>query len=195
MEMEIEALCQNFAKKDPKLLVGYVRSAASGEVPFFPVTLSLVYGKLAGTAFPKGSSDSNPENPREGLTITTTPNPFQASGIASVTALPTASDDSSSTAPTPAFTRPTATIPVSPFNRGLTTLTSTPTNQSSLMCVRCRGYPQLEQLYNRLHCPWCPKTGKNGLGVRGRPFMACSECNLLRTARVDKCLRCGATFV
>ena len=71
MEMEIEALCQNFAKKDPKLLVDYVQSAASGEVPFFPVTLSLVYDKLAGTAFPKDSSDSNPERPPGGLNVIT----------------------------------------------------------------------------------------------------------------------------
>ena len=159
--MEIEVLCQNFAKKDPKLLVDYVQSAGSGEVPFFPVTLSLVYDKLVGTAFPKGSSsDSNPEKTPGDLAVTT-PNTSQASGTASVTALPPASDASPSTAP---------------------------------RCVRCRRYTQLEDLYDGLHCPWCPETGKNGLGIRGRPFMACSECNFLRTTRVDECLRCGATF-
>ena len=166
--MEIDAFCQEFAKKDPKLLMDYVQSAASGEVLFFPVTLSLVYDKLAGTVFPK-DSPSNPDykRPPEGQTVTT-PNPSLVSSVASVPALP-----------------PTG---------GPTTPPSTHTRWGFLKCDRCHRFPQLGQLYDGLHCPWCPETGRNGFGVRGRPFMACSECNRLRMARVDKCLWCGVTF-
>ena len=169
MEMEIEALCQDFAKRDPKLLMDYVQGVASGEVPFFPITLSLVYDKLAETVFPKDPpSNSDCEKHPGGQTITTQ-NPSQVLSTHPVTALP-----------------PTG---------GPTTPTSPPTSSAFLKCVRCRRFLQLGQLYGGLHCPRCPETGRNGLGVRGRPFMACSGCGRLRTARVDKCLWCGATFM
>ena len=157
MEMEIEALCHKFIKKDPKLLTDYIQSVASGEVSFFPVTLSLVYDKLAGTAFQVESelSEAIPGKDPGGQTVTTS--------SASTGILPSTS----------------GTIP---------------TVQKWLKCVRCRGSTQVGQLGDGLHCPRCPDTGRNGTGVRGRPFMIC-PCNSIRTRCVDTCAKCGATFM
>ena len=73
--MEIEAL-DNFIGKDPKLLMDHIRSVASGEVSFFPITLSLVYDKLIGKAFQKDSPHPHPEDRRS------ISNPFRASSPA-----------------------------------------------------------------------------------------------------------------
>lgn len=56
MEIEVLDAC---AEKDSKLLLDHIQSVVSGEASFFPTTLSLVYDRLIGKAFPKGSSDSN----------------------------------------------------------------------------------------------------------------------------------------
>ena len=46
MDVEIEFLLQNFAEK-PRSIKDYLQKIASGEMPFFPTTLSLIYTKLA----------------------------------------------------------------------------------------------------------------------------------------------------
>ena len=45
METEIEFFHKNFTEKDLKLLMGHLQRMASGEEPYFPTTLSLVYDK------------------------------------------------------------------------------------------------------------------------------------------------------
>ena len=52
MEMEIEFLHKTISGTAFKLVMDYIQSAASGESPFFPKTLSLVYDKLAERSFP-----------------------------------------------------------------------------------------------------------------------------------------------
>lgn len=62
MEMEIEVLFKNVADKDPKLLMDHIKNVADGGVSFFPTTLSLVYDRMIGKAFPKHHhSGSGPE--------------------------------------------------------------------------------------------------------------------------------------
>jgi len=51
--MEIQFLHETFTEKDPKLLIDHIQRMVSGEAPFFPVTLSLVYDRLAEQTFPK----------------------------------------------------------------------------------------------------------------------------------------------
>ena len=179
MDMEIEVLYQNFIKKDPKLLMDYIRNVASGEAVFFPTTLSLVYDRLIGRVFPKEpvSSPKVEKDPWDSLGQDSwgqdydTKNPFQASSPTS-TAAP--------------FFSWTPTVPP-----------STLTDQKMVKCVRCRKQARLEQLYEGLHCPWCSEDGRNGMGVKGRPYMTCSGCSLLRIMRIGTCQRgsCGATFL
>lgn len=182
--MEIEVL-HNFIKNDPKLLTDYIQSIGSGEVSFFPTTLSLVYDWLVGRMFPKNSSNSDSKYSTGGQNFTT-PNPFQAwsstSGFAA--------------SPTPGASSSTAPAVTTPSNWGGASSSSTPTKQKWLKCARCRGQRQLGQLFDGLHCPQCPATGRNGMGVKGRPFMVCSGCNQLRTTRTDTCIRgkCRAGF-
>ena len=47
MDTEVEFFHKTFAGKDPKALMDHIEKMASGEAQFFPMTLSLVYGKLA----------------------------------------------------------------------------------------------------------------------------------------------------
>jgi hypothetical protein len=51
--MEIQFFHERFTEKDPELLVDHIGRMASGEAPFIPATLSLVYDKLVESAFPK----------------------------------------------------------------------------------------------------------------------------------------------
>jgi len=51
--MEIQFLHETFTEKDPKLLIDHIQRMVSGEAPFFPTTLSLVYDRLAEQTFPK----------------------------------------------------------------------------------------------------------------------------------------------
>ena len=50
--MEIEFLHEKL-ERDPKLLMDHIKRMGSGEAPFFPLTLSLVYDKLVDKAFSK----------------------------------------------------------------------------------------------------------------------------------------------
>ena len=50
--MEIGIFLDNFTEEDPELLMDHVQRMSSGEAPFFPTTLSLLYGKLVEKAAP-----------------------------------------------------------------------------------------------------------------------------------------------
>lgn len=190
MDMEIGVLDQSFINKDPKLLIDHIQSVASGEASFFPTTLSLVYDRRIGKVFPKEDSPSTslPEKSPGGQNVNT-PNPFQFSSPASAVA-------SSSTPGAGSSTTPTIVTPAPPPTREPAP-PSTPTTWKLLKCARCGGNPKLRDLYDGLLCPWCPEKGKNGYGVKGRPYMRCSGCSQLRPKRVDTCTtsKCGARFL
>jgi len=70
--MEIQFLHETFTEKDPKLLIDHIQRMVSGEAPFFPATLSLVYDRLVEQTFPKNvSPGSGPWGSTKSQTITT----------------------------------------------------------------------------------------------------------------------------
>ena len=58
MEMEIEFFYKN-SKKNPKLLIDHIQKMKSGEAPFFPTTLGLVYDKLFGDPLTQPTANSS----------------------------------------------------------------------------------------------------------------------------------------
>ena len=187
MEMEIEVLYQTFTNQGPKVLIDHIKSVAAGEVSYFPTTLALVYDRLVGRAIQKHPSSSDSEKPPKGQKVTTS----KAQSSVFDSAPPYTSNASSSTNPTTTRFPAATSVPS-------TTLipTAPPINRVSLQCIRCRGTALLGQLYDGLHCPWCPATGRNGKGVKGRPFMVCPECRKLRETRVNTCpkAQCRVAF-
>ena len=51
MDMEVDFFLENFTGKDPELLKDHAQKMSSGEAPYFPTTLGLLYAKLAGKVF------------------------------------------------------------------------------------------------------------------------------------------------
>ncbi|KAF9779862.1 hypothetical protein BJ322DRAFT_346861 [Thelephora terrestris] len=177
MEMEIDFLQKNVLEKNPKLLTDYIRSMASGDSPCFPTVLSLVYDGLVGKTFPKQHTFTLGSNSFPGAQSVTTPTPLHTSSWTSAAALPFTFDLSSSFTPTVAGSSRTVV------------------ERQELKCARCRGKARLGQLYGGLHCPWCSEDGKNGEGVKGRPYMRCCGCTHLRTTRTKRCVPCDAKFL
>ncbi|KAF9779859.1 hypothetical protein BJ322DRAFT_1113175 [Thelephora terrestris] len=96
MEMEIDFLHNNVIEKNPKLLTDYIRSMASGESPFFPTALSLVYDGLVGKTFSKQHTFTFGSNSFPGAQSVTTPTPLQPSTWTSTTASSSTSNTVSS---------------------------------------------------------------------------------------------------
>ena len=170
--MEIEFLHEKL-ERDPKLLMDHIKRMGSGEAPFFPITLSLVYDKLVDKAFSKPALSSALGCSAGSQSAFSKP-PFSSvlgcsAGSQSVTF------PRSFQAPTP---RPII-------------------KQPGLKCARCRHTALVHDLYDGLHCPQCTEKGKNGKGERGRPFMRCVKCDTLRDGRRVFCLKseCGRRFM
>ena len=203
MEMEIDFLHKNITGNNPKLLTDYIQSIASGESPFFPAALSLIFDGLVGRIFPKQYQFTfGPSNFSGGQGVTT-PTPFQPSSWTPATASSSTSNANSSITPTvvgpSAFTSasPYVSRPSVPSPTAAPSSTPDPVERKELKCARCRRKALLGQLYDNLHCPWCSEDGKNGRGVKGRPYMRCWECTHLRTTRIDHCTKakCNAKFL
>lgn len=193
--MEIRLLHERFTEKDPKLLMDYIRRMASGETPFFPTTLSMIYDKLVENAFPSPTFSSVLSESTGNQSVTTPAPPVEASTSASSTSSPSTSCITSSSILNLASLS-NSKVP-NPTPAGPTPL-STTTERAWLKCVRCGEQARLRELHDGLHCPLCSGDGKNGKGKGGRPFMQCLECNRLRVARTDQCLRrnsCRAKFM
>jgi len=166
--MEIQFLHEQFTEKDPKLLMDHIQRMASGEAPFFPTALSLVYDKLIEKAFARHIPPGfDPEKPTWGQIMTTVP-PAQASTSAS------------SIDPPPNFSVPSFPSPQAPAPVPGPVPPSTFIRQTTLKCVRCFRIRSVHDLYDGLHCPVCPETGRNGKGEKGRPFLRCTGCSLLK---------------
>ena len=97
--MEIRFLRETFTEKDSKLLMDHVQRMASGEAPFFPKTLSLVYYKLAKKPFQKHTpSGFGPDYPAGGQRLTNPTSALQGStSTPSITSPPTPNVASSCT--------------------------------------------------------------------------------------------------
>jgi hypothetical protein len=172
--MEIKFLHEKFTEKDPKLLLNHIQRMASGEAPFFPTTLSLVYGKMVENAFTKRApSNFGPGDCTGNQSLVDLPSPPQASistpGIPSSSTIgPTAS---SSSLQAPASTHGPLSI-------------ATPANSTWLQCVQCNERARLQDLYDGLRCPLCPGMGGRR---RRRPIMRCVSCNAERFTCRDDC--------
>lgn len=182
--MEISFLHEKFTEKDPKLLMNHIRRMASGEAPFFPATLGLVYGNMVENAFTKRApSNFGPGNCTGKQSLIDLTPPPQAS-------------TSTTCIPSPHTIIPTASssnlqAPVSIHGPVSTT---TPVNPTWLICVECRERARLEDLHDGLRCPLCPGRGQGG---QRRPLMRCTSCNAERQTRRDCCgkKKCGRRFV
>ena len=174
LNMEIQFLRETVIKNDPKLLTDHIQKMASGEAPFFPTTLSLVYDKVVERAFtkytpfghgPGGCTDNQSPFPPTPL-----PKPSTSTRSAgSSSTVGTTASPSNMQAPVPSTAIPTW-----------------------LKCLQCSSVAWLRDLHEGLRCPRCP-----GRGKKGRPFMQCASCDVPRTTPRDDCpgKKCGRRFI
>jgi len=173
--MEIQFLHEKAIKKDPKLLTGCIRKMGSGEAPFFPTTLSLVYDTLVERAF-----------------TTHDPGPSCTEGQTSVRPVPPSQPSTSTLKVNPP---PTVHPPASSSKLRSRASTCEPgplttaTRSAWLKCVRCHEVAWLRDLHEGLYCPRCPG---DWVGL-----MRCTVCNLLRTQKRGDCSEntCRRTFM
>jgi len=86
LDMEIRFFHERVIEKDPKLLIDCIQRMASGEMPFFPTTLSLAFDKFVEKAFTISSpSSSGPGGYTKGRGLTHPTPSLQASTSASRT--------------------------------------------------------------------------------------------------------------
>ena len=185
--MEIKFLHENFTEKDPKQLMDHIERMGSGKAPFFSKTLGLVYDKLIEKAFPKPPVPSG-----SGLGKS-----VEVQVVADPAPPPKASTSISSVPPTPTQTEGTRpSSPVTPFPPS----TPPPTSSSplprwaSLVCTQCGETAMLADLYDGLRCPECPSRPR---GKKGRPYMQCGLCNVVRVTPRISCIKnlCQARFI
>ena len=205
--MELQLLHEKPTEKDLKSLMDYIQRMASGEAPFFPTTLSLVYDRLVENTLANPTFGSVPDKPAGSQGISTpTPLP-QASTSTSSTfsfshlAINTAASSSNLQAPDPARRiiplRPTKTPAASSSNLQAPTPVHgpippvTPAGSAWLKCVQCDEHARLQDLYEGLRCPRCPEKGK-----KGRPFMYCTACRVVRSVHKVICVKkCKKKFM
>lgn len=174
MDMEIQFLHKSFTEKGPKLLMDHIQKMASGEMPFFATTLSLVYDKLVEKAFLK----PNPSGSGLGK-------PIEVPSVAdSTSSVPSTSTSNNTPLPSP---QPAPAPNLEPVS------SSTSSPPVWLECYQCGEPARREDLYGGLRCPDCPSRG----GKRGRPFMECPICNVVRATLRDTCIKntCGVRFM
>lgn len=171
--MELEFFLKNFTEKNPKPFVEHIQRMASGEAPFFSTTLSLVYDQMVERVFtqsiaPGKSTEGGNQNVPEVTSATQTPNATASLG------------------PSITFVinqQPPDPIPEpQPIPRGAVWLE----------CFQCAQPSRLSELYDGMRCPRCPSRSAR----KGKPFMQCPSCNLIRVGYRDTCIRhaCQARF-
>ena len=153
MDVEVEFFHKNFTEQNPKPLTDHIQAMASGKAPFFPTTLSSVYGKMLRSTFPQPVASGS------GVGNSLVAANRSASGLF---------------APPP----PSGTTP----------------RMELLKCRKCGEQAKLQDLFNSLYCPRCPREGFFSIP----PAMECPVCGSWRAVKTDKCsgLLCpGVTFM
>lgn len=182
MDMEIEFLFRNFSETNPKAFMEHIQRMASGEAQFFPKTLSLVYDNLAERALTQpttsGPGSGNPTETENQTVAEPTPT-TQAPDI-------TVNADSS----------PTPNVPLLPGQQPPAPGPDPdpiPLGAVWLECFTCGQRSRMRDLHDSVRCPRCPSRGSR----KGRPFMRCPSCNLIRNVVRDTCVRfaCQTRFV
>jgi len=173
MDMEIQFFHDNFTQKDSKLLMEHIQRMASGEAPFFPTTLSLVYDKLVQKALaqPVPSGSGLGKSAEVESVADPCPRPQAPVPISGVPSISTSSDAPSFILQTPAPGPGPVPVPSS---------TSSPS--AWLRCNKCYSPAKLEDLSDGMRCPVCPPRLK-----KGRPYMHCSICSAQRSTPRDDC--------
>ena len=177
MEMEVEFFYKNFTEQNPKLLMDHIRRMASGEALFFSTTLGLIYDKLVERTFVQpAASGSGPVKSGE-------------TGDQSATCTPTTQAQGSSTNVN-SPSDPSTNLPPSQQNPEPDPV---PLGAVWLKCWQCGEPARMRDLFDGLRCPLCPPRSL----AKGRPFMVCPSCNLVRGIRRDTCVRlaCQTLFV
>jgi len=173
--MEIHFLDERATELDPKLLIDHTQRMASGEAPFFPTTLSLVYDKLIEKSFTNRTPfDPGPGGCTKGESLIHPSIPLSQALASTCSILPAPIVEtiaSSSNLQTPAPTYG----PILPI--------TTP-NSAWLKCQKCGEVARLRDLHESLRCPRCPTKGK-----KGRPFMECTSCYASQATPRDNCVR------
>ena len=176
MDMEIQFLHEAFPGKGPKLLADHIRRMGSGEAPFYSMTLSLVYDRLAEkTVAP--SVPSGPISLPKFDAVLGTDLPRAQTSFSFDWFSGTTSSGPRPPVPTPA-----------PISRP-----DPPEGPSAwLVCSKCGEPASLGELYDGLKCPRCPPRGGRGK----RPYMICQLCGGSRAKQNDNCSRkvCQAKF-
>ena len=179
--MEMQFLHERVTEKDPKLLIDRIQRMASGDAPFFPTTLSLVYDKLLEKAFEKRTPfGPGPGECTRGEGLIHPAPPHACTSGASIPSSPAVDPNTSSSN----LQTPASTIgPIPPI--------TTP-NSTWLKCRQCGEASRLRDLRNGLYCPRCPTESK-----KGKVLMWCSSCKLLRGRVKGVCERnaCRKTFL
>ena len=173
--MEIQFFHERVTKNDPKLLIDCIKRMTSGEAPFPPAALGLIYDKLIEKAFTKrtlfgpGPGGCTAD---ESQIFTSTPLPQASTSTSTIPSLPIVDAVASSSN----LQAPASTCgPVPPITKP---------NSAWLKCVQCGEVARLRDLHKGLRCPKCPKNSKNPA-----PLMQCTSCNKVRGSRVEQ--ECG----
>ena len=176
IDLEVQFLLENFTEKDPKFLMEHIQRMASGETPFLPSTLSLVYDKLIEKVFVRSTATgAGPGKPA-------------GTGGQSVKELAPSTQASNPTS----SIKPFPTSPLAPSTQQAEP-ELVPPGAVWLECFQCGERARLRDLFDGLRCPLCPSRSLQ----KGRPFMQCPSCNLVRGVRRETCDRnaCQARFV
>jgi len=145
LDMEIQFFHERVTEKDPKLLINHLQRMASGEAPFFPTALSLVFDKLAETAFQKRT----PFGPASGGYT-------EGERLVRPTPLPKASTSTSNIPPPPvvdAIALSSNLQAPASTRRHIPPLTTHGTTW--LKCRQCDCASLLKNLRGGLRCPQC----------------------------------------
>ena len=166
-DIEIEFILRNFTEK-PGSLKDHIQGIASGEVPYFPTTLSMVYGKLSERVVARSA----------------------ASGLGLGKSTETGNQSVSEPVPTDLASASTRSVTSSSHPVRSTTAT----RGTWLICFKCHQRAMLQDLFDGTRCPRCPRKSSTR---PGRPHMKCPLCNHVRTSLGGYCLgkACRAKFV
>lgn len=184
MGTEIE-FYKNSTERDSKSLMNHITrtTSSSSEAPFTPTSLSLVYDKLVERVFTQPTaSDSSLGKPSTTECARShepcTPTVIQQPDPTPVAApsIPTQQSPNPSTVPVPELESE-----------------AVPLGAIWLECFQCSQRARLRDLFNGLRCPRCPSRPRG----KGRPFMQCPACKLVRGTPKEYCVRaaCQARFV
>ena len=158
----------------------HIRRMGSREAPFFPETLGLVYRKLIEKTFTRPVPSGFVEVQVVGDPA---PPPKASASISSVPPALIRTGGTQPSSPLPPIPSPTPPrVPSVP-----------PPRLASLLCNQCGGCEKLTNLYDGTRCPRCPER----VDGRGRPYMQCGLCSVVRVTPRATCVRqlCQANFI